>query len=235
MTKILIVPPGASDAPISHGKDSFPPYREDPSDRNTQWLVEVPDHTAEHFCLNGGFQVYEPQMRRRLSGQCVPLIHGDGSAPCSLSFDGDNYQSEFMTLEDGVGVHVLSLPAEGVSEIVSLHGGAPIHPGYSVLSIADHQPPPVHPGKGWELTERNRRLLGQPPLQGGGLRELDIFPSNVKRAQHPDGGENPEREAEILAAEAKPAATEAKAEAKAEAAEARADAKAGAKAEKAKG
>lgn len=205
MTKILIMPPGAENGPVSHGKDCFTPYLEDPGDPNTRRLVKVPDGTVEHFCLNGGFQVYEPQMRRRLSGQVVPLIHGDGSAPFSMSFDGDNYHSELVTLDDDTSVHVVSLPAEGVEQARS-------HPGVSVLSVADHQAPPAHPGKGWELMERNRRLLGQPPLQGGGATALDIFPSNVKRAQHPDGVENPEREAEILAMEAKAAAAHAEAE-----------------------
>lgn len=208
MTKILILPPGAEDAPVSHGKDCFPQYREDTKDPNTRWLVEVPDHAAQHFCLNGGFQVYEPQMRRLLSGQCVPLIQGDGSAPCSVSYGGgDPYHSELVTLDDGSQKHVIAFPAEGVSEVVG------VHPGYAVLSLADHQAPAEHPGKGWELMERTRRLLGDAPLQGGGVTALDIFPSNVKRAQHPDGVENPEREAEILAAEAKTAAEHAESEA----------------------
>jgi hypothetical protein len=126
-------------------------------------------------------------------------------------------------------MHVIAFPAEGVAEVVG------IHPGFAVLSLADHQAPPVHPGKGWELTERNRRLLGQPPLQGGGVRELDIFPANVKRAHHPDGVENPEREAEILAAEA---AANAEPEAEVKLVEAAPDAdetKAPAKSGKAKG
>jgi hypothetical protein len=139
-------------------------------------------------------------MRRRLSGEVVPIVFGDGDEPFSVSYDGDNYTAELQELPDGSMKYVMEFPSEGVGEVVG------VHPGYAVLSLSDHQPPPVHPGKGYEMMARDRAYDGKPPLQGGGIREHDLFPSNSKPAHHPDGVENPEREAEIAEAEAEAAA-----------------------------
>jgi hypothetical protein len=197
MTKILVLPPGASDAAVSHGKEAFPVYREDHTDSGSRWLVEVPDHVAVPLTHNGGFLVYEHPMRRRLTGQCVPLVLHDGEEPCSVSYDGDSYEAELQELPDGSCKYVIPFPAEGVSEVLG------IHPGYKILSMADHQAPPVHPDKGYEKMERERRMAGLAPLQGGGIRELDIFPPNSKPGEHPDGVANPQREAEIAEAAVK--------------------------------
>jgi hypothetical protein len=52
---ILVVPPGAECAPISHGTAKYHPYRADHTNPNSQWLVEVPPEVARHLIHNGGF------------------------------------------------------------------------------------------------------------------------------------------------------------------------------------
>jgi hypothetical protein len=54
----LRCPPGAENAPVSHGAESFRVYREKKD--NDVWLVDVPKEAAFHLCRNGGFWPYEP-------------------------------------------------------------------------------------------------------------------------------------------------------------------------------
>jgi hypothetical protein len=60
---ILVCPPGASDAPISHGAEAYPPYRAY-TDRdhplNGMWLVDVPPEVGQHLMHNGGFYQWKP-------------------------------------------------------------------------------------------------------------------------------------------------------------------------------
>ena len=56
---ILVCPPGAETAPISHGDREFLPYREVHTDPHSRWLVVVPKEAAIHFCRTGGFRLLE--------------------------------------------------------------------------------------------------------------------------------------------------------------------------------
>jgi hypothetical protein len=52
---VLVCPPGAQDAPISHGDVAYAPYREDIEDPHSRWLVKVPPHVSVPLCRVGGF------------------------------------------------------------------------------------------------------------------------------------------------------------------------------------
>jgi hypothetical protein len=52
---ILVVPPGAESAPISHGTAQYQPYRADHTDSSGRWLVEVPPEVARYLIHNAGF------------------------------------------------------------------------------------------------------------------------------------------------------------------------------------
>jgi hypothetical protein len=54
----LVCPPGAADAPISHGDRAFEPYRE--FGRSGRWLVDVPREAARYFSV-GGFKIFDPE------------------------------------------------------------------------------------------------------------------------------------------------------------------------------
>ena len=59
---ILVVPPGAEDAPISHGTTTYRPYRADHIDPdNSLWLVDVPPEVAVHLMHNAGFYRWQTQ------------------------------------------------------------------------------------------------------------------------------------------------------------------------------
>ena len=59
---ILVVPPGAADAPISHGTTIYRPYRADHTNPDDPlWLVEIPPEHAIHFMHNAGFYPWKPE------------------------------------------------------------------------------------------------------------------------------------------------------------------------------
>jgi hypothetical protein len=131
----LVVPFGAESAPICSHDRGFQPYLEDPSASIPRWLVDVTPEAAHQFLsTGGGFHLYEPQLRRRLSGETTPLVHADG--PVSVSFDGDNHQSAQQVMPNGATVHVLAVPTEAVLDFIRSH------PGFSVLSVMDYQQAP---------------------------------------------------------------------------------------------
>jgi hypothetical protein len=52
---VLICPPGAADAPISHGSVAYTPWPEEPGNPRSRYLVRVPRYAAYHLCRVGGF------------------------------------------------------------------------------------------------------------------------------------------------------------------------------------
>ncbi len=53
----LALPPGEGwQYNISHGGESFVPFRADTDDPNSPWLVRVPRHAAVHMIHNGGYR-----------------------------------------------------------------------------------------------------------------------------------------------------------------------------------
>ena len=52
---ILVCPPGAENAPISHGTAKYDPYRADHTNPNSLWLVEVPPEVGLYLIHNAGF------------------------------------------------------------------------------------------------------------------------------------------------------------------------------------
>ena len=58
---VLICPPGAEAAPISHGPVSYQAFPEEPGNAHSRWLVRVPRFAAYHFCRVGGFVPRDPQ------------------------------------------------------------------------------------------------------------------------------------------------------------------------------
>jgi hypothetical protein len=89
---ILVLPPGAEDAPICHADHSFAPYRLDPRNPASVWLVEVTPEAAVQLLHKGGFSLHAPAMRRRLSGMMVRMIHKEG--PRSCGWDGEAYEPD---------------------------------------------------------------------------------------------------------------------------------------------
>jgi hypothetical protein len=116
MLVILVLPPGAEDAPICHGDESFAPYRENARDPASDWLVEVTPEAAVQLLHKGGFSLHAPAMRRRLSGMTVYMIHKEG--PRSCGWDGESYEPD----ENGR----VKVPVESQEDLFS-HGfvGAP--------------------------------------------------------------------------------------------------------------
>jgi hypothetical protein len=57
---ILVCPPGAEAAPISHGTTAYVPYRADHTNPSSLWLVEVPPEVGQHLMHNGGFYQWKP-------------------------------------------------------------------------------------------------------------------------------------------------------------------------------
>jgi hypothetical protein len=132
----LVCPVGETYSfPICSHDRSFEPYRAAPGDR---WLVDVTPAAAAEFLHKGGFALPEFVNRRVLSGQTTPLVHTDG--PFSVSFDGVEYVSQETAMPNGEIKHVMAFPSEGVAEIVD-----GVHPGVSVLSLADFMPPAPPP------------------------------------------------------------------------------------------
>ncbi len=127
----LVVPFGAETAPICSHDRGFQTYLEDPRAAIPRWLVDVTPRAAHEF-IHGGFALYEPQMRRRLSGEMALLVH---AGPTSVSFDGETYQSKQTVMPNGKVAHVLSVPIESVHDITNSH------PGFSVPSAADYEAP----------------------------------------------------------------------------------------------
>jgi len=55
----LQCPPGAENAPISHGAVSYRAYRVHKA--SDVWLVDVPREVAFHLCRTGGFSYWKVQ------------------------------------------------------------------------------------------------------------------------------------------------------------------------------
>lgn len=55
---VLICPPGAELAPVSHGGEAFEVYRE--RQHGGLWLVDVPIEAAGPLMRVGGFRLYQP-------------------------------------------------------------------------------------------------------------------------------------------------------------------------------
>jgi hypothetical protein len=128
----LVVPFGAESAPICSYDRGFQAYLEDPRAAIPRWLVDVTPRAAHEF-MHGGFALYQPQMRRRLSGDMAQLVHVDG--PTSVSFDGEIFKSAETVMPNGAVAHVLSVPIESVAEFTTSH------PGFSVPSAAEYEAP----------------------------------------------------------------------------------------------
>lgn len=56
----LICPPGAADAPMSHGAVGYRAYLADHRDPQSVWLVDVPREAAPYF-LKAGFRLFDRQ------------------------------------------------------------------------------------------------------------------------------------------------------------------------------
>ena len=119
--------------PISSHGDEFEPFPETPGDPNSRWLIHAHRAAAAEFLHKGGFALVSYVQRRQLSGQVTPLVHADG--PFSLSFEGAEHHSEETEMPNGAVVHVVAFPSEGVGDVVG------VHPGVSVLSLADYLQP----------------------------------------------------------------------------------------------
>jgi hypothetical protein len=119
MLVILVVPPGANEYTICHAGESFEPYRFDHLDSASDWHVAVTPEAAVALLHKGGFALYAPAMRRRLSGMMVYMIHKDG--PRSCGWDGEAYEP------DGKGR--VKVPVEAQEDLFS-HGfvGVPPEP-----------------------------------------------------------------------------------------------------------
>jgi hypothetical protein len=58
---VLICPPGAETAPISHGPVGYQAYPEEPGNAHSRWLVKVPRHVSFYLREKGGFWPLDPQ------------------------------------------------------------------------------------------------------------------------------------------------------------------------------
>ena len=150
-TLTLIVPNGAQDAPISHGIESFSPYREDHTNPASRWLVEVSREAAVHFLHNAGFALYErPGERAVSSATMVQLRHPDG---CGCGWDGVAYEAD----ENGI----VTVPAEAAADLESHGFGPPIcEEMTTVVSVAPAPPevPDHHGDDDHAVAEPERKL-----------------------------------------------------------------------------
>jgi hypothetical protein len=198
----LVLPAGTDHTAPSHGTESFEPYRADATDPDSDWLVDVPDHVGERLMHNGGYHLPSPTMRRRLSGDMMPIIQEDGEAPFSLSYDGDSYESSPETMPNGARLHIAAIPQEAHADVLS------VHPGLKVLSIGDYAAPKRGRKPNPEVTDTAAHAgsvsFDKPPglrLEGGAVRD-DVFPADPPGSAHPDGIVGPAEEAVRAKAEA---------------------------------
>jgi hypothetical protein len=119
--------------PISHGTESFMPYRADPNDPdpNAPWLVDVPRHVAKHLLHIGGFTVAETNVHVLHSVGSIRLIHRSGPAGCS--WQGMHFDPE----DDGA----VTVPLEALAELES-HGFGAAPQGFGVQPVGAPAPDP---------------------------------------------------------------------------------------------
>jgi hypothetical protein len=110
----LVVPPGAEDAPIAHGLRVFKPYRADPLDPDSGWLVRMPpDVAAQYLHGNTGFYLLEEKIQP-MSDEMIRMRHPDGG---SCGWGADLYEPD----EHGV----VTVPASAVPDLMP-HGFRPV-------------------------------------------------------------------------------------------------------------
>lgn len=121
----LRCPRGASEGLISHGAQDYPPYRADIHDRDAGWLVDMPDHVAEHFLLgNSGFsRMTEVAPSPPGPFETVRVKHPDGA---SCGWGGVSYEPD----ADGV----VEVPAAAVSDLIC-HGFRPVPEDIPTISF----------------------------------------------------------------------------------------------------
>jgi hypothetical protein len=113
---ILVVPGGeAHTYPISHGTESFEPYRADITDPNSLWLVDVTGEVAVHLLHNAGFSMYHDEAGNSHPGE-APMVRLKHPAGFSCGWAGVAYEP------DAEGV--VEVPAAAAAEL-KWHGFGP--------------------------------------------------------------------------------------------------------------
>jgi hypothetical protein len=166
----LNIPLGADSGPISHGYFSYAPFRADITNPNSGSRVRVPRESVDHFCLTGGFTLYEPQMRRRLSGETIDIERTDGPGGCS--YDGETYDSREVDVRGEIR-HVLTIPLEAAAEILGSHPGFKVH-------APDAEKPAAAVRPASKLLKSDGRISGQKP-----------FAADPEGTPHPDAQTSP--------------------------------------------
>jgi hypothetical protein len=106
---ILVVPGGdAHTYPISHGTESFEPYRADKADPNSLWLVDVPGEVAVHLLHNAGFFMYHDESGNSHSGE-PPKVRLKHPAGLGCGWNGVAYEPD----ADGV----VEVPAPAAADL----------------------------------------------------------------------------------------------------------------------
>ena len=125
----LVVPPGAQDYPISHGTESFAPYREDHTKRS-RWLVDVPPEVAQHLIGVGGFIMAEKAAaEQRKPVAIVRMFHPDGGTS-----DAYDVEDGFIMVPNGPDIAIMRAHGFKVDGEVEV---APALP--SMVPAANHQ------------------------------------------------------------------------------------------------
>lgn len=114
----LIVPRGeAWTYPISHGTETYVPWRLDASDPESDWVVTVPPDAAAHFENRGGFRRVPTTVVMIRSSGSIRMYHPVGATSCSWG------GASFTPDEDGI----FTVPAEAAHDL-TCHGFKPAPP-----------------------------------------------------------------------------------------------------------
>lgn len=130
----LVVPPGAEDAPISHGTREFRPFLEDHLAPDSRRLVRMPPDVAANYLRgNTGFYLLpeQNQMERSLMSddpEMVRMRHPDGG---SCGWGGSAYEPD----EHGV----VTVPAAAVPDLLP-HGFRPVPDEFPGMPLPDFNP-----------------------------------------------------------------------------------------------
>jgi hypothetical protein len=168
--------------PISHGTESFMPYRADPNDTdpNAQWLVDVPRHVAKHLLHIGGFTVAETKVYVLHSLGPIRLIHRDGPAACA--WQGIKFEPE----PDGA----VTVPVEALAELQS-HGFVvapePTRPDAPLPAKGGKSGRPAVPGAGPEETILPAGLSAAVQVMQATDTTGHVWTADEEGTAHPDG------------------------------------------------
>jgi hypothetical protein len=160
-TVTLVCPRGANEYPISHHTTNYRAYLADPLDPQSDWLVDVPPHVADHLLHKGGFALTQVHIFQ--SAGSVRMIARSGASSCS--WGGQTFEPD----EDGA----VTVPVEAMADLSPpTHDFVPYNEALAPKHEEAHAIAATAPAR--------------PPKQtaeGGGATKL---PADPEGSPHPD-------------------------------------------------